>query len=365
MVRRKIIPNDGVVRRKHAAGFERRPYRGSQQFWNTMITLNNPTVEELATIRGWENELPVHVSGIGGQLELESTKHVQFYAEWTKRMTISSAKRALGLPRAHFEKRMGSQRQAIDYVNKERTRLPTADGGFNFMFGEWKQQGRRKDCLKTVCKMMDEGKKPAQIFQECPQQEILHSEKIWRTWIGQQPKRFLEAKQDNIIIIIGKTRTGKTTTAWQEWPDAYELRVTPGQQLFWQGYEGEDTVVINEFGLGGGLPYKEAKKLFDIYPMPINVKHGGTFLLASKVVITTTQHPKKWYPWIKDKEELEGRIQEFATIWYMRSMYPVGHPKEGQHVTYQDGFVKNIRSTTNFAFNDYNPDWKTADQDQY
>lgn len=364
--RPRNMPVGTVIRNGRRVGRERNLNPGAR-LRNCVWTLNNPTQQELEFLKAWETNKPERIRFACGQLEqgADGTKHVQGYSEFLNyQPNMAGIKRLHGTDRMHIERRHGSQQQAIDYTKKEETRV-TGDDAWSFECGARRRQGQAaNDNLDTVVKMMDEGEKLVDILESCPKQAILHGAKITNEYLNRQPDRHLEPSNENIIIIYGKSGTGKSVTAYEEFPGAYDLRLEPGHQLFWQGYTGEDTILINEFGRGGGLKYKEIKTLFDIHPMKLNVKHGGTKNVSKKVVITTTIHPKQWYPWIKDKEELQRRIREFSTMWHMRSQYGVGHEKEGESVQYPE-FRKIEKSMTNFEFDPYDPEWKNAEQDQH
>lgn len=107
---------------------------------NWMFTINNPT----------SNDEPKKWAGRGvkyvvWQLEKgeEGTPHLQGYLELDKHSRLSAMKK-LSL-KAHWEKRMGTQEQAIDYCMKEDTRV---EGPWEQ--GEKKQQGQRSD-LEAAC----------------------------------------------------------------------------------------------------------------------------------------------------------------------------------------------------------------------
>lgn len=93
------------------------------KYW--CFTLNNPTDDELAAIRNYENTPDVYggrrLSYLVGGFEVgaNGTPHIQGYLELSKRCQLSVVRRIGGLGRAHFERRRGTAEQARTYCLKE------------------------------------------------------------------------------------------------------------------------------------------------------------------------------------------------------------------------------------------------------
>ena len=90
---------------------------------NWCFTLNNPTAED--DPRTWEGTAYVTWQLEEGE---DETPHYQGYLVMDKKVRLSSMKKIN--ERAHWEKRLGTQQQAIDYCNKEDSRhgIVGADG---------------------------------------------------------------------------------------------------------------------------------------------------------------------------------------------------------------------------------------------
>lgn len=112
-----------------------------------VFTLNNP--EGLL-------ELPVGGKYLVYQRERgeNGTEHFQGYVEMVKRATLSTMK--AWLPRAHFERRRGTQKQARDYCMKEESRVggPWELGTYVEMFA-----GKRSDIAEVRDFLMAGGSK--------------------------------------------------------------------------------------------------------------------------------------------------------------------------------------------------------------
>lgn len=114
-------------------------------YW--VFTLNNP--ESLL-------ELPADGKYLVYQRERgeNGTEHFQGYVEMEKRTTLSTMK--AWLPRAHFERRRGTQQQARDYCMKEESRVggPWELGTYVEMFA-----GKRSDVAEVRDFLMSGGSK--------------------------------------------------------------------------------------------------------------------------------------------------------------------------------------------------------------
>ena len=93
-------------------------------------------------------------------------------------------------------------------------------------------------------------------------------------------------------VFHGATGTGKSKLAWSEAGlDAYPK---DPMSKFWDGYCGQDHVVIDEFR--GAIAISHILRWLDRYPVLVEVKGSSAVLKASKVWITSNVPPHKWYP---------------------------------------------------------------------
>lgn len=95
-----------------------------------------------------------------------------------------------------------------------------------------------------------------------------------------------------VVCFIGKTGVGKSRRAWEEAGlDAYPKGCTT---KFWDGYTGQQHVVIDEFS--GEVGITHVLRWFDRYPCLVEIKGSCVPLSAKKIWITSNVHPKEWYP---------------------------------------------------------------------
>jgi len=99
-------------------------------------------------------------------------------------------------------------------------------------------------------------------------------------------------RQVHVEVHWGEAGTGKTRHCVENYPNAYKLDFDNGQ-VWWDGYEGETTIILNDFY--GGLPYNKLLDLLDGYQMRLPIKGGFTYANWNKVLITSNKPPEQWY----------------------------------------------------------------------
>lgn len=95
-------------------------------------------------------------------------------------------------------------------------------------------------------------------------------------------------------VLWGPPGTGKSRYAWETGgPDAFWLSKPNSNRVFWDGYDGQEVVVIDEFT--GWLPFGFMCRLLDRYPMRVETKGSSVPFLAKRVIITSNLDPISWY----------------------------------------------------------------------
>jgi len=95
-------------------------------------------------------------------------------------------------------------------------------------------------------------------------------------------------------VLWGPPGTGKSMFAWESGgPDAFWLAKPNSNRCFWDGYDGQEVVVIDEFS--GWLPFSFMCRLLDRYPMRVEKKGSSVPFLAKRVIITSNTDPILWY----------------------------------------------------------------------
>ena len=84
-----------------------------------------------------------------------------------------------------------------------------------------------------------------------------------------------------------KTGSGKTRTAFEEFPKIY----TPLSYKWWEGYEGQTEVLIDDFRKDC-CKFHELLKLLDRYPFKVEAKGSHHQLMATTIIITAPYPPQ-------------------------------------------------------------------------
>lgn len=290
---------------------------GGVRLRNFCWTLWDPTEVEKQQFKDWESEgnLPKEIKYCVAQLEkVERGYHLQGYCELNCQRVLASIKKLFfSIKRLHVERRYGTQQQAIDYCKKKDTAC-SGDEAWSLEAGARNQQGVREDNIREAVSAIDEeGMTIDQMHEDFPVQMTLKKNQLTDRFLERKGKRHLTPNKKNVVIFYGPTGSGKTTSAWRKWPNAYKGVWPTGGRWWWPDYRGEKVVIFDEFR--HNLSYQQMLALFDIHPMSIEYKGGNCQNVSKKIVVTSIIDPCEWYPGVEDKTELERRINDNASIY--------------------------------------------------
>lgn len=268
--------------------------KNEKTYRNFVFTLNNPTVDEfnaLCTVQGTN-----HVRYILFQLEegkVEGTPHYQGYIEFEQSVRKSHAIKLF--PRASFRGRRGTQGEAMAYCVKNDTRV---SGPWSFGTCGKELQGARTDLIKlrdfvtpfmNVLSLSDEVLPTYAKFGR-------YAEKVQKAKEKEFTKEF---RKLNVEIIWGDAGMGKTKKILYDEEgkrrnNVFILDCGECDRLWFDGYEGEDTLLLDDF-YGGVCKYSYLLKLLDGHQLRLPTKGSHTYANWSKVYITSNESPANWY----------------------------------------------------------------------
>lgn len=104
----------------------------------------------------------------------------------------------------------------------------------------------------------------------------------------------------------GPSGTGKSWTARQRWPDAY----IKNKNKWWCGYNGEDTVIIEEWCPEDNCLLQHLKVWADKYPFRAEIKGGSRMIRPKTIVITSNYSIEECVERQNDLGPLLRRFQE-------------------------------------------------------
>lgn len=262
---------------------------------NTCFTLNNWTDDEFSTIMSWFDYSYIVVGREGAK---SGTPHLQGYVEFNSSVLFSTIKRKL--PRIHLEERRATPLQAADYCKKE--------GDFVEQ-GTISAQGKRTD-IDEVMNAVRANMSTLGIYEMFPQASCKYFKFIdrYKLLVDQRDTKWYHKK--DVRVYWGATGTGKTRSAMEEFPDAFI--VSEGVSGFWwDGYDGEDVVVMDEFR--GNIPLSHLLRILDGYQCQVSIKGGSRHLSARTIIITSNVDPQDWYQNC-DHASREALNRRFTTI---------------------------------------------------
>lgn len=216
--------------------------------------------------------------------------HWQTYIEWKTRVRFQSIKKAFNNDTLHLEPRRSTQEKARNYCMKSETR---EDGPYEFGNFVPNRAGQRND-LMEVKEALDEGKSMEHIAQEHFCQWVRHNrsfEKYQAMLI--KPRDF----KTEVRVYWGEPGSGKSQRAHQEalsFASFYYLpKCNAGGQVWWDGYEGQECVVVDDFY--GWLKMDQFLRLCDQYPHRVEYKGGSRQFTSKCIIFTSNKDPMLWY----------------------------------------------------------------------
>ncbi len=279
---------------------------GRARAWT--VTINNPFswlgggVLPSDLIRNWnevvrETCIANNVGYFFWQLEsgAEGTRHIQAFVYFTNARSLVGVKKVF--PTAHVEVMRGTVEQNEVYCSKSETKV---EGPWTF--GEKPAQGKRSD-LDAVKEMIDSGASELEVA-NANFPVWCRYERAFRRYRVLTARR---VSQTTVTVYWGPSGSGKSYRGLAAGISAYWLPPpNKDNQVWWDGYDGHDTVIIDEFT--GWIQRKHLKRLIDRYPYPVPTKGGFVPFTAKEIIMISNKPVEDWYPNV-GLGELERRFK--------------------------------------------------------
>ncbi len=272
--------------------------RVSTKRW--VFTLNNPTVDEILALQGDEGAVFSYLLFGREHMAVSAqdakngktvgTPHLQGYFELPKRRGPRGLAESLpGLTRARLAVAKGTQKQNHTYCGKE-DKDP-------FEYGKPQAQGQRTDLL-SIKTMIDEGAIEAALWQSSfvPMLRYHKAFAAYRASLHSEPRDF----KCSVILIVGPTGTGKSFLVRLllksgAFGTYYVARHAKGSGLYFDGYQGQDTIFFDEFD-GNRCTPTFLNELCDEGEFWIPQHCAANInCRVSTVIICTNYHPRYWW----------------------------------------------------------------------
>lgn len=269
---------------------------------NCCFTLNNYTEEEYETIKNWSCKYLV----VGKEVGENGTPHLQGYVEWKSSKLLSTLKNLNN--RIHWERRQGTALQASTYCKKDNDFIE---------IGTISSQGKRTDLIELKEKIF-EGKAVDEVVLEDPHTYHLYGRTLNKIEELALRKKF-RTEQTIGEWYYGETGVGKSHKAFEGFhPDTHY--VYPYDNGWWDGYKGQDIVIINDFR--GQISYGELLNLVDKWPHQVRRRNREPLpFISKKVIITSSIHPDMVYKNLSKEDKLDQLYRRFKIEELFNSNY--------------------------------------------
>lgn len=253
------------------------------------LTLNNPTDQDEVDLNHLSDSVKrLLVAREHGE---SGTEHFQGYVQFKSMKSLAQVKSIS--QRAHWEVAKGSPIQNEIYCRKgdqshEEWLAHGADGpnyGHNLEIviesGPKPSDGgaAEKARWKRAIELATQGELD-QLAEESPDIYLRHYSTVKRIRSDSQVKPAAQEVMENYWW-YGASGTGKSKTAHERWPEAYIKK----KNKWWDGYVGQETVIIDEWGPDNKLTAPELKDWCDHHPFAAETKGGYNCLRPRRIVV--------------------------------------------------------------------------------
>jgi hypothetical protein len=206
----------------------------------------------------------------------------------------------------HLEPTGGTPEQAITYCQKDETRDPAA--GFGFLeFGDRPAgpgQGSRTD-LAEIGKRLRDGETIKAVAEDHAGDFIrYHRGLVAYAALFSAPRTF----KTEVYWFYGSTGSGKSYAA-RELAGEGAFWKSMDSSKWWDGFDGTANVVMDDYRCNFST-FTFLLRLFDEYPLQLEIKGGTVNFAARKIFVTAPYPPDKMWATREDLVQLTRRITE-------------------------------------------------------
>jgi len=244
---------------------------------NFCFTLNNYSTEEVESIKLWDCKYLI----FGKELGKEETPHLQGYVSFANAKTLTSLKKLSA--RAHWEIARGTPKQASEYCEKDGDVFEKGTRPLS----QIEKGALEKDRWATAFQCVKEGR----IEDLDPEIKCNRLKQIeYAVEREACSKRKLDTLDGDFEHewYYGPSGTGKSRRAREENPGAY---IKDPQERWWDGYAGEEVVIIDDFDKFQVKQGGDMKRWSDRYAFRAPIKNGYTMMRPKKIIVTSQYMP--------------------------------------------------------------------------
>lgn len=251
---------------------------------NWCFTLNNYSEEDIERFNGYfnEEESLIKFGIIGKEVGESGTPHLQGFLQLHNQCRLRTLQLYFD-GRAHWEMMRGKCHQAIAYCEKDGDFITVGTRPLTQSEKGQKEKRRYEDAWENaVAGNLDEI--DADI-------RIRHYNTLKRITLDHQLAGDVDtlAPETRMRWYYGVAGSGKSRSARDEFPDAY-LKMC---NKWWDGYSGQETVILEDFDKKHEVLIHHLKIWADIYPFLMEVKGGASKIRPRLVIVTSNYHPQE------------------------------------------------------------------------
>ena len=245
-------------------------------------------------------------------------QHLQGYVTFMNKTSLKMAKKHLNNPSIHLEQAIADYQHNLSYIqgpyDKDGKTKPVNDTFIQYGDPPRTNQGKRND-LQDLCQQLKDSTITIQdIIDTQPGKYHLYRKTFEKITQTVQDKKY-RTDMTKGIWYYGDTGTGKSHRAFINYhPDTHYIY--PNDKGWWDGYDGQDTIIINDFR--GEITYNQLLQIIDKWPYQLRRRNQQPRqLTASTVIITSSLPPSRIYHNRQDEDSLKQlyrRCKIYKTI---------------------------------------------------
>lgn len=240
-----------------------------------VFTLNNYTADEVLCVKEWDCKYLI----FGKEVGESGTLHLQGYVSFANAKTLAVLKKKYSAT-AHWEIALGTPKQASDYCSKDGDVFEKGTRPLSQVEKGAGEKERWAISLLAVEEKRYEDIDPQMLVQHLKQLEYAVQRK-------RQMKRKLETIDSDEMPnewFVGPPGCGKSRAAREDNPGFF---LKDPETPWWDAYDHEDVVIIDDFDKFQVKQGGQMKRLADRYPFQAQVKGGYMTIRPKKVIVTS------------------------------------------------------------------------------
>lgn len=283
------------------------------------FTLNNWTWPELECLKAYAEVAKFMI--IAKEVGEEGTPHLQGRVIFTEPKRITAIKKIKCFERCHLEK---TNCNALDYFYKEDKTPWVMDN---------RHQGERTDLLNVAKRLREDDL--TTVMKEFPRETMKYPRGMETLKAAYENSSDL--RKPVVIWIHGDTGVGKTRAVFAL-EGKHQIYMMDKHGDYWNPYQYQKVALMDDFRIEH-MNYQELLRLWDIYPVMLNVKGCTTSFKAERIYITCDKDPNEVFSIFDDKtkSQLLRRIHVTVKVSRALGVSFMDGPYMGDTVLARDG----------------------------